>query len=299
MDFDLNLLPVVLAIYEERSVSLAAIRLGMSQPTVSVALNKLRDALEDPLFVRTSHGMEPTPRAMSLIAPTKEVLQRIDAEVLSSEVFDPALTKRNFTFAMSDIGEMVFLPKLVERIRVSAPQASVSSVNLSPSEIAAALETGEIDLAVGYFPDLKNRNFYQQRLFSHSFICLLNAAHPIKQRRITLEQFLKLGHAVIRAESRSQELFEQILKKQKIQRRIVLTTPHFMTIPFTIASTDLIVTVPRAVGEAFAQFANIKLIEPPFEIPNFDLKQHWHRKYHKDGASMWLRSIVLEIFGGR
>ena len=297
MEFDLNLLPVILAVHEERSVSRAAHRLGMSQPAVSVAVNKLRAALGDPLFVRTSHGMEPTPRALSLITPTREILQRITTEVLSSVTFDPAVTTRKFTFALSDIGEMVFLPKLLGRIQADAPAASVSSVNLPPAEILAALESGEIDLAIGYFPDLKNRNLFQQRLFSHSFICLLNAAHPIQQRRISMEQFLKLGHAVIRAEGRSQELFEQLLEKRKIERRIVLSTPHFMTIPFIIASTDLIVTVPLAVGESFARFANIKLVEPPLEIPNFDLKQHWHRKCHKAGASMWLRSIVVEIFG--
>ncbi len=297
MEFDLNLLPVALAIYEERSVSRAAQKLGMSQPTVSVALNKLRVALGDPLFVRTSHGMEPTPRAASLITPTKDILQRINAEVLSSAAFDPAVTTRKFTFALSDIGEMVFLPRLLERMRAVAPFASVSSLNLPPEEISAALETGEIDLAIGYFPDLKHRNFFQQRLFSHSFICMLNAAHPIKQNRVSMKQFLQMGHAVIRAEGRSQELFEQLLGKKKIQRRIVLSTPHFMTIPFIIASTDLIVTVPLAVGESFAKLTNIRLVEPPLEIPHFDLKQHWHRRFNKDGPNMWLRSIIVELFG--
>ncbi|MGK5077288.1 LysR family transcriptional regulator [Janthinobacterium sp. HLX7-2] len=296
--FDLNLLPVALAIYEESSVSGAARKLGMSQPAVSVALNKLRKALADPLFVRTGRGMEPTPRALSLINPTRDILLRLQTDVLASEQFNPASTDRKFTLALTDIGEMTFLPRLLDRLRRDAPGASICSVSLSPPELALALEHGEVDLAIGYFPDLKNRNFFQQRLFSHSFICLISAAHPYRGRKLGMEQFLEMGHAVIKAEGRSQELFEQFLLRQRIERRVVLSTPHFMSIPFLIAASDLVATVPRAVGESFAQFAAIRLVEPPLEIPRFDLKQHWHRKYAKDGSNAWLRSVVAELFGG-
>lgn len=295
--FDLNLLPVALAIFEERSVSAAAARLGMSQPGVSVALNKLRKALGDPLFVRTSRGMDPTPRALSLISPTRDILQRLQTEVLASEQFNPATTTRRFTVALSDIGEMTFLPRLLERLRSVAPGASITSVSMAPAELAMAIEHGEVDLAIGYFPDLKKRNFFQQRLFSHSFICLLSATHAHTASTMTLPEFLALGHAVIKAEGRSQELFEQLLVRLGIERRIVLSTPHFMSIPFLIASSDLVATVPRAVGESFAQFAAIKLVEPPLDIPRFDLKQHWHRKFARDGANTWLRSVVAELFG--
>ncbi|NRR31686.1 LysR family transcriptional regulator [Oxalobacteraceae bacterium] len=295
--FDLNLLPVALAIYEERSVSAAASKLGMSQPAVSVALNKLRKALGDPLFVRTARGMDPTPRALSLISPTRDILQRLQTDVLASEEFNPATTTRKFTLALSDIGEMTFLPRLLERLRRDAPGASMCSVSMAPAELAVAIENGEVDLAVGYFPDLKNRNFFQQRLFSHSFICLLGAGHAHARSTMNLEEFLALGHAVIKAEGRSQELFEQHLVRQGISRRIVLSTPHFMSIPFLIASSDLVATVPRAVGESFAQFAAIKLVQPPLAIPSFDLKQHWHRKYAKEGANIWLRRVIAELFG--
>ena len=295
-ELDLNLLPVVLAIAEERSVSRAALRLGWSQPKGSIALNKLRAALGDQLFVRGSHGMSPTPRAVALLGPTRDILTRVKADVLASARFDPASTTRRFTFALSDIGEMTFLPKLLAYLQTHAPYATVRSVTLPPEEIAAGLESGEIDLAIGYFPDLKARNFFQQRLFTHSFISLLNAKHRIKGERISMEDFLRFGHAVIRAEGRSQEIFEQLLAKHKIERRVVLSTPHFMSIPFIIASTDLLVTVPHAVGASFAQVANIRLIQPPLEIPQFDLKQHWHRKFHKDEPNVWIRSIISTLF---
>jgi DNA-binding transcriptional LysR family regulator len=295
-EFDLNLLPVVLAIAEERSVSRAAERLGWSQPKVSIALAKLRTSFDDPLFIRGSHGMSPTPRALALLVPTRDILARIKNEVLIGAAFDPRTTTRKFTFALSDIGEMTFLPKLLAYLQTHAPNATVRSVTLPPDEIAVGLEAGDIDLAVGYFPDLKGRNFFQQRLFTHSFISLLNAKHAIKGKRISMEEFLHIGHAVISAEGRSQEIFEQLLVKHRIERRIVLSTPHFMSIPFIIASTDLLVTVPYAVGASFAKIANIRLIEPPLEIPKFDLKQHWHRKYGKDEANMWIRSVLVKLF---
>jgi DNA-binding transcriptional LysR family regulator len=295
-EFDLNLLQVVLAIAEERSVSRAAVRLGWSQPKVSIALNKLRQSFADPLFVRGSHGMEPTPRAAALLAPTRDILARVRNDVLMSAAFAPAITTRCFTFALSDIGEMTFLPKLLPWLQQHAPGATVVSVTLPPEQIAAGLEAGTIDLAIGYFPDLKARNFFQQRLFTHTFVSLINARHHIQNKRMTMAEFLGTGHAVIRAEGRSQEIFEQLLANKKIERRVVLSTPHFMSIPFIIAATDLLVTVPRAVGESFAAIPHIRLVEPPLDIPSFDLKQHWHRKYHKDDANMWIRSVVAQLF---
>jgi hypothetical protein len=116
------------------------------------------------------------------------------------------------------------------------------------------LKSGEVDLAVGYFPDFKKSNFSQQRLFDHTLIYLLRAKHKLRSKRLRLEQFLSRGHAVVRAEARSQEVFERFPEQQNIQRRVVLSTPHFMAIPF--AHSDLVVTVPLAAGESFAKFAN-------------------------------------------
>jgi hypothetical protein len=129
-------------------------------------------------------------------------------------------------------------------------------------------------------------------------VCLISADHPYRGARFTLDEFLSFGHAVIRAEGRSQEVFEHLLEQRHIQRRIVLSTPHFMAIPFVIARSDLVVTVPLAVGESFAEFANIRLVAPPLDIPTFDLRQHWHRHYHKDARSKWLRQLVAELFNG-
>lgn len=295
--FDLNLLPIAVAIAQERSVSRAAERLGMSQPAVSAALSRLRQTFNDKLFIRTSNGMEPTPRALSLIEPAREILARVEEEVLQEEGFDPAKTSGCFTLALFDIGEMVFLPKLLSRIQQEAPHASVSSVTLSAAEIPHALETGKVDIALGYFPDIQSNNFFQQRLFSRSFTCLLRADHPIRGNRLTRRQFLELGHAVVKADGSSQEVLERFLEANDIRRRVVLSTPHFMSIPFIVASSDLVVTVPLAVATSFAKLANIKLMKPPFDIPAVELRQHWHRKVHQDPRNIWLRNLVAELFG--
>jgi DNA-binding transcriptional LysR family regulator len=294
--FDLNLLPIALAIYEEKSVSGAGKKLGMSQPAVSAALNRLRHTFSDQLFVRTANGMEPTPRGLGLIQPARDILARVQHEVLEGETFDPKTTRARFSVVASDIGEMVFLPSLLARIQRDAPHASVSSLTLSVAETAAAIETGHVDLAIGYFPDLQKNNFYQQRLFSHSFTCLLRSDHPIQGDRLSMKQFLELGHAVIKSEGRSQEVFERFLEKKKVERRVVLSTPHFMSIPFILSTSDLVATVPLAVGTSFAKFASVRLVKPPLKIPSFDLKQHWHRKFHQDARNKWLRSIVSELF---
>jgi DNA-binding transcriptional LysR family regulator len=239
-EFDLNLLRVVVALYDAGSVGRAAQSLGMSQPALSAALARLRQAFGEPLFVRTARGMSPTPRAHALAAGAREVLARVADEVLSEATFEPATTTARFTFALSDVGEMVFLPKILESLQRLAPQARVRSLSLPPARLEQALESGEVDLAVGYYPDIRSSAFFQQRLFTHRFSCLLRADHPIRGRKLTLDKFLALGHAVVRAEGRSQEIFEKYLERKKIARRIVLLTPHFMSIPTIIGKTDLV-----------------------------------------------------------
>jgi len=296
--FDLNLLPIAVALYEERGVSKAATRLGMSQPAVSAALAKLRKELGDPLFIRTAHGMEPTPRAQALIMPARDVLSRVERGVLSGPAFDPATANVTFTLALSDVGEMVFLPRILDQVQNLAPRASLRSVSPPPSDLRRGLETGEIDLAVGYFPDLETSNLFQQRLFTHHFCCLLRADHPIANARLSLKQFLALKHVVVRAGGRSQELFEHFLLKNKIHPEVVLVTPHFLSLPMIIAKTDLVATVPHAIGMFFSgSRANIKVVLPPFaDAPRIVLKQHWHRKANHDPRNRWLRLLVSELF---
>ena len=295
---DLNLLPIVVVLYEERGVGKAAMRLGMSQPAVSSALARLRSAFNDPLFIRTARGMEPTPRAQALIAPARDVLTRVERDVLSGMAFDPSTTNATFSLALSDVGEMVFLPRILESLRSLAPMASVRSVSLPPRQLREALEKGEIDLAIGYFPDLEKSNFFQQRVFTHHFCCLMRADHPIASKRLSLRQFLDLQHVAVRAEGRSQEIFERFLLRRKLHPKIVLVTPHFMSLPIIIAKSNLAATVPHAIGMFFSKSStNIKTVLLPFsDLPQIVIKQHWHRKSHHDPRNQWLRKLMARLF---
>ena len=295
-DFDLNLLPLAVALLDAGSVTHAARKLGMSQAALSMALAKMRRQVGDTLFVRGPRGMAPTPRCRTLVEAARPLVARVYSE-LSEQPFDPLATERACTFALSDVGEMVFLPPILERLRRVAPNATVRSVTLSPGALERGLENGEVDLAIGYFPDLKRNPFFAQRLFTHQFCCLMRADHPIKGARLTLQQFQSAGHAVVRAEGRSQELFEQYLERHRIGRRVALFTPHFMSIPMIVARSDLIATVPHAIGMWFARFdLRLKVVAPPFRSPRFDLKQFWHRRYHEDLRSRWLRAMIAELF---
>lgn len=297
-DLDLNLLAIVVALYEQRSVSRAAERLGMSQPALSGALARLREHLGDALFIRSGGAMEPTQRTLALLGPIREMLALVRDEILASADFVPERIHDTLAVAMSDVGEIVFLPRLVEALRLQAPRATLQSVNLPHTALEDALEAGTVDLALGYFPDLASANIFQQRLFSHHFVCLIRAGHAFAAgSRLSEDQFLAMEHAVVRSPGRSQEIFEQFLKDRRIERKVVLTTPNFLSIPAIVARSDLLVTVPHALGAAFARAElGLKVMAPPFEAPAIELRQHWHRKFHQAGRTVWLRRLVAGLF---
>ncbi len=296
-DLDLNLLRVLTALDEQRSVSAAAIRLQRSQPSVSAALARLRAFFSDPLFVRSGNRMQPTPRAVEIMGPVREVLARIGQEIVAAPVFDAASSRQPIVLALSDVGEVVFLPAIIRELRKVAPRASLRSVSLPAEDVAEGLEDGSIDLALGYFPNLKRHNFFQQSLFADSFTCLIRADHPVKAPRLSLAQFLQLEHAVVRAESRTEEVIERFLVRRRIERRVVLTTPHFGSVAPIVEGSDLVVTVPDPLARYFSSVSSrIRCVRPPFDPPRIDLKQFWHRKFHHDARNGWLRSLVCRLF---
>jgi len=296
-DLDLNLLRVLVAIDEKRSVSAAAIRLQRSQPSVSAALGKLRAFFSDALFIRSGNTMQPTPRLVEIMGPVRQVLSRIGTEIVASPSFDPASSHQPVVLALSDVGEVVFLPSILQRLRQEAPEVTLKSVSLPAEDVASGLEAGTIDLALGYFPNLKRHNFFQQTLFSDSFTCLMRTDHPVRSQRLSLKQFMQLDHAVVRAESRTEEVIERFLARRRIQRRVRLTTPHFASVPPIVEQSDLVVTVPVPLAGYFSTVSSgIRIVRPPFEPPYIDLKQIWHRKFHHDTRSRWLRGLMCSLF---
>ena len=296
-ELDLNLLYVLVALDERRSVSGAARKLHRSQPGVSVALGRLRDFFGDPLFVRSGNGMQPTPRATTLIESARAVLARIGSDIVAEPQFDPSRSSRAVTLVLSDVGEVVLLPTLIKRLRELMPAAMVRSVTLPPTEVALQLESGEVDLAIGYFPDLKKYSFYQQALYTDTFASLIRSDHRMQADKLSIREYLQLEHAVVRAESRTEEVIESYLARRKIRRQVVLSTPHFASAPIIVAQSDLIVTIPEPLARYFSSVAaGVRVVQLPFDPPRIAIKQFWHRRFHHDARSRWLRALVCELF---
>ncbi|MGY2292475.1 LysR family transcriptional regulator [Pseudomonas sp. SDO528_S397] len=296
MRTDLNLLRVLLAIHDCGNVTAAAKRLGMSQPAASAALSRLRHSLGDPLFVRSGTAMEPTPRARSIVERTREVIATIDQEILPNPTFEPTESRETFTFCLSEIGEVVFLPALFDRLRSAAPHANIRCLSLGPKDLLEALREGRVDSALGYFPDLDAPNIYQQRLFSHDLVCLIGRHHRVKAERLTMDEFCTLEHVQVRDGSRSQEMYESFLTGQGIERKIVVQMSHYMSLSAIIERSELIAVMPRSVARIYEKDSAVRMIEPPVEIPPYSLKHHWHARNQKDPRHVWLRRQVVEIF---
>jgi DNA-binding transcriptional LysR family regulator len=293
---DLNLLPIAVALYDERSVSRAARRLGVSQPAVSRALSRLRHAFGDPLFVRGPSGIVPTPRAHALVRAIRPNLDRLQHDLVSDEHFDPATSTRPITLAISDVAELAFFPSVIEHFRRQAPQCEVRAVPLTESDLGAGLESGDVDIAAGYFPTLAGRSFRQRRLSKHGFACLMRTGHPLWKRRLTVSAYLAAEHIVIRAEGRSQELLERFLDRRRMRRKAPVFTSHVLSVPFIVMESDLLATLPYAVVTRFASLtSDVVAALPPFDI-TYDLKLHWHRRFDNDPRSRWLRDQLAAVF---
>lgn len=292
---DLNLLPVACVLFEQRSVSRAAEKLGMSQPAVSRALKRMRESLGDPLFIKSRGGVEPTAKAVTLVSCAREVLTRVQKNLFASPEFSPATYDGKFSISSTEAAEYFLWPEMFVRLRRLAPKASYRLLRLAPSSIPRELESGGIDLCIGFFPTLNGSNLLQQGVLRVRPICLLRADHPIRGRKLTLKQFSELGHVVVDAIGKNL-LFEQALAEKKIQRKVVLTTQGYASLLPIISTSDLVVTVPAGLGQRLAATSpGVRTIEPPFGFPSALVAQYWHRKYHNNVRNQWLRSAVKEV----
>jgi DNA-binding transcriptional LysR family regulator len=267
----------------------------MSQSGFSSALARLRKHCGDQLFVRTSAGMVPSPYGRRMIDAATAALATIEDGVLAQPDFDPSSAHGEFSFAMPDLAEIVFLPRLLNHLQKVAPNFNVHSQSLPEEHIQQALSNGQVDLALGYYPDLGGSLFFRQRLYSHTFACIVQKNHPLVGSALSASMFSKLGHVEVSSPSRTGRLFEQILLRRGIRRRVVLRTPHHLSLPAIVESTQLIATVPFAVAVWFAR-NGVKLVALPFDPGTFEVHQHWHRRYHQDARHRWLRQQVALLF---
>ena len=295
---DLNLLLLLNGLYREQNLSTVARRLGLSQPAASAGLRKLREFFGDPLFLSTGRGMRPTPFAESIAASVLSVLTIIQQEILRKPVFVPEKSKRTFTVTTADIGVLIFLPPLLQRMQRTAPCANLHCVACPHAELEEKMERGAIDLAIGYFPDLAGPNIAMEDLFDHPFTCIVSEKHSRIGNTLSLEQFLSADHLVVTEAGRSQEIFERRVSELKLERRILLQLPHFMSVPQLIARSEMIATVPYSLGASYVD-VGLKLLPPPMQIPRIELRQFWHRRLESDPAVNWLRGIVSDELRGR
>lgn len=289
---DIRLLSVFDEIYKTRSVTAAAQALELGQPAVSVALSKLRHQFGDPLFVRTSNGMEPTPFGMGLARPVREALEALDLVVGHRNDFNPMLSDRTFRICMTDISQLVLLPKLWERLRVTAPGIRIEIFPLS-NDTARMLE-GEADLALGFMPQLE-AGFYQQLLFKQSFVCIVGADHPRITDHLSLQQFEAEDHAVISSSGLAPLIIDREIARQGIKRRIAMQIPNFLGAAFVVEHTDLLITIPKRLGDVLQGRGAFRIFPVPFPLPEYAVKQHWHERYHHDQGNRWLRSVISEL----
>jgi DNA-binding transcriptional LysR family regulator len=294
-DVDLNLLRAFDAVLQEKSVTAAAARLGLTQPAVSNALSRLRAMFDDALFVRTPRGMDATPFARELGEPVRQALALLESALAHGPGFDPATSTRSFRFYMSDIGQVEFLPPLVERVQRAAPGVHLEAAALEVEDIGAALVAGALDLAVGFLPGL-GPPLRRRQLFRDPYVCLMRADHPAIGRKLTRKKFLEASHALVPYRGGGHRVIEEALERAGVARRIALRVAHFTVVPMVLERTDLILILPARVARVFERRGRLKSLPPPVPIPPADVGVHWHERFDADAGNRWLREQLVDLF---
>lgn len=295
-DIDLNLLVVFNQLLAERRVSRVAETLGISQPAVSNSLAKLRKLFGDELFLRTPGGMAPTPFADQLAESVSYALAMIHSGINLRTSFEPATSDRAFTIGMTDIGEIYFLPALIERLRREAPGVSLSTVRDTGVNLRDEMEAGKVDLAVGLLPQLK-AGFFQRRLFTQSYVCLMRHGHRLAKRRVTAAEFASAEHLVVISAGTGHGKVDELLKRSGIERSVRLTVPHYVSVGHILQGSDLITTVPERLADRLLAPFDLVKVPHPARLPEVSINVFWHAKYHRAPANHWLRGLVFELFG--
>jgi DNA-binding transcriptional LysR family regulator len=292
---DLNLLAVFHAIFETRSVTLAAERFGITQPAMSNALARLRDLCGDALFVPTTNGMQPTPYALEIADTIGAALRDVQAALGHRKSFDPATNPKTFRFHLTDMGQMYFLPPLLEHLAKTAPSAKIEAETLVLDALRDAMEDGRIDFALGKLPKLAGRGIRSKVLFAEHYDVLMRAGHPAAGARLSSQAFLAASHAVVSTASGGHRIIEETLLK--VGASIVLRVPNFTVIPTILQRADMLVVVPHRLAVELAAPYRLVAIPLPIEIPPFNVSAFWHERFDADPAIAWMRRELFQLFG--
>ena len=289
---DLNLLVVLNALTEERSVRRAGARIGLSQSATSHALARLRALLDDELLVRTATGMEPTPRALALSGPIRLALDGIRA-TLAPDRFDPATARRASAIVVETYGTIVIVADMVDRIRREAPGVDVTVRSGPLDQIVDDIDKGRADIAIGSARSLSGR-FVTRQLMSDRHVCLMRAGHPLAGGAMTLAQFLETPHLLVSMNDEAGDLVDHALAAAGLARRIAFRLPNGLAAVAALLRSDMVAVVSKGAARMFAGVAPLAIAEPPLELPATTFHLAWNRRLHESAAHVWLRRVLAE-----
>ncbi|MFM0055060.1 LysR family transcriptional regulator [Paraburkholderia phytofirmans] len=288
---DLNLLVTLDVLLSEHNVTRAAERLNFSQPSVSVHLAKLREVLGDPLLLPGPRGMRPTARAEALREPLREALEALERAVAPARPFDPAEATQSWRIAATDYVESTIILPALAGLRAAAPGTRLAVVELVPPRLARQAEQGEIDLGF-HTSEGAPEGLRHRLLFAERYVLVGRAGHPRLKRRPTLAQFCKLEHVIVSPDGGGfTGVTDEVLAKAGLTRRVVLSMPHFLFMLSALANTDLVGMLPeRLVRDNSA----LRVVEPPLDVPGYEIAMLWHERSHRDPAHQWLRETIAD-----
>ena len=283
---DMKLLEIL---YDTRSVTRTAERMGQNQPIVSSWLKRIREHLKDPLFVRTSEGMMPTPKGEVAVEKSREILEAMRQLIEDAPSFDPALSRRAFRICIPDASQITLMPNVLGYIRSHAPHVQVEALPVD-NQTGRLLENGDADLAFGGFVPGMEAGIYQQVLFEQDFVCLVSKEHPRITDQLTLEDYQREAHIAVGYGS-ANAVIETELKRQNVKRKVVAILPGVLGVGQIIATTDMITTMPGQIGATLAGRGTVRLFPCPVPMQVIVVKQYWHTRFHRDPGNQWFRHV--------
>jgi DNA-binding transcriptional LysR family regulator len=303
LTLDLNLLRVFDAVMTEQNLTRAASHLAMTQPAVSNALKRLRDALGDELLIRTAHGVKPTPRAELLWPTIRRTLSELE-EAVAPTSFDVSKAQATFRMAMADATAVLWLPSLVRSIESEAPGLNVRMVPLTTREPRPMLLRGDIDLAIGFFPGVvaqlaggPDTPIRHERMYSGQYVCVMRKDHPLADAVLTVDAYCAANHLLVSFSGRAHGLTDEALAQLNRERRILLTVNQFFTAGRVVANSDLITVLPRHLIASTGMTGALISKELPFKLPDVHVDMLWHERDARSPAHKWLREHLSAMTG--
>ncbi len=299
-EIDLNLFVVFEAIYNEGNLTRAGQVVGITQPAVSNALSRLRDTFDDQLFIRSSHGMVPTPLAQGIVGPIRQALQLMRSSVQHGAQFDPSTADKLFCFSMGDLTEAMFLPHMFSRLAKVAPKVRIESFQVKRREASKELASGRIDFVVDSHLPLDDQ-LHHVKLYEERYVCAVRKGHPLASETLTPDDYLRLEHVQVSSRRSGLGYVDLVLGKLGLQRRINLRANYNLMSTSVIKATDMALTIPNTL---VANEPDLHLMELPFKgVDPLQGYLYWHDNAEHDPACIWMRQFLIdmsrEVFGGK